>query len=189
MSDHLTRLAARALGHTGVVHPRVPSRFETPGGLELEAHLERDVSSPAGRSSAVASADPGIEHAAHVGATPPPRVARVSPGEAMAVTAPPRESGRARGGMAADVAPGPLPPTAPRRREDAAAGRQAPEPGARPAVVVELPARGDAPGVRVTIGRVEVRAVTPPPARPAPARTRPRLTLDEYVRLRDEGSR
>jgi hypothetical protein len=59
-------------------------------------------------------------------------------------------------------------------------------------VVVERPARGDAPSVRVTIGRVEVRAIAPPPPRPALARPRspvPRLSLDEYVRLRDEGKR
>lgn len=84
-----------------------------------------------------------------------------------------------------------------RKRQDAARERREPEvaprmAGSRPAVVVERPARGDAPSVRVTIGRVEVRAIAPPPPRPALARPRspvPRLSLDEYVRLRDEGKR
>jgi hypothetical protein len=42
--------------------------------------------------------------------------------------------------------------------------------------------------VRVTIGRIEVRATAPAPA-PAPAArpTGPRLTLDEYLRRRREG--
>ncbi|WP_199746994.1 hypothetical protein, partial [Corallococcus sp. AB049A] len=47
-----------------------------------------------------------------------------------------------------------------------------------------------APVVQVTIGRIEVRAVTPPaPARPAPARTSPSLSLDEYLRRRNGGGR
>lgn len=49
------------------------------------------------------------------------------------------------------------------------------------------------PTVRVNIGRVEVRAITPPPARAArrttPARPSPALSLDEYLRRRNEGER
>jgi hypothetical protein len=46
--------------------------------------------------------------------------------------------------------------------------------------------------VRVTIGRVEVRAVLPPapPAPPAaPASVDTRLSLDEYLKTRGEGQR
>jgi hypothetical protein len=53
-----------------------------------------------------------------------------------------------------------------------------------------LPARRDenagetaaAPAIRVTIGRVEVRAVTPPPPAEPPAPPTPRLSLDDYLR-------
>jgi hypothetical protein len=48
------------------------------------------------------------------------------------------------------------------------------------------------PVVRVTIGRVEVRAVTPPapvPPRAAPPRARKTLSLDEYLGQRNRGER
>ena len=49
------------------------------------------------------------------------------------------------------------------------------------------------PTIKVTIGRVEIRAVTPPPAaapqRPAERRVAARLSLDEYLRQRNEGRR
>ncbi|RKH49017.1 hypothetical protein D7Y23_18330 [Corallococcus sp. AB050B] len=55
---------------------------------------------------------------------------------------------------------------------------------------VPAPESAPAPVVQVTIGRIEVRAVTPPaPARPAPARTSPSLSLDEYLRRRNGGGR
>ncbi len=47
------------------------------------------------------------------------------------------------------------------------------------------------PTVHISIGRIDVRAVTagaPPPARPSAAQ-RPKLTLDEYLRQRNEGKR
>ena len=58
----------------------------------------------------------------------------------------------------------------------------APEPERSPAPSV------GAPTVRITIGRIEVRAVVPPatPARKAPP-TGPRLSLDEYPRTRNAG--
>ncbi len=43
------------------------------------------------------------------------------------------------------------------------------------------------PVVRIHIGRIEVRAITPPPPQPAskPAPAQPRLTLDDYLRQRE----
>jgi hypothetical protein len=46
------------------------------------------------------------------------------------------------------------------------------------------------PVVKVTIGRIEVRAVAPPvPTRPAPQRTRKLLSLDEYLGRQSRGKR
>jgi hypothetical protein len=50
------------------------------------------------------------------------------------------------------------------------------------------PAGRERDGVRVSIGRVEVRAVrpaAPPPPRPAPEPARPSQSLDDYLRERD----
>ncbi|MDQ3929215.1 MAG: hypothetical protein M3328_08720 [Chloroflexota bacterium] len=50
-----------------------------------------------------------------------------------------------------------------------------------------------APTIRVSIGRIEVRAVTPPPMLPerrdTPARPGPALSLDDYLKERNEGRR
>jgi hypothetical protein len=46
----------------------------------------------------------------------------------------------------------------------------------------------ESPTIRVAIGRIEVRAVTPPSARPpTPARTGPSLSLDDYLKQRNGG--
>ena len=71
------------------------------------------------------------------------------------------------------------------------------EPLAAPSAAAPAPTRRQpavdpppAPTIRVTIGRVEVRAVLPPPA-PArtPAPATPKLSLDEYLRSRNGGRR
>ncbi len=79
------------------------------------------------------------------------------------------------------VAPDILSPSTPapvRPREPAAPPR---EPAAPP----------HPPRITVTIGRVEVRAVPPPspPARPRPPSPAPKLSLDEYLRRREGGTR
>ena len=82
----------------------------------------------------------------------------------------------------------------PRSEPSSASGSAAPSP-AMPARVVRAgdpePSREvDSPGpvVRVTIGRVEIRAIHPPasPPRRAPAPLGPRLTLEEYLRQRSK---
>lgn len=45
------------------------------------------------------------------------------------------------------------------------------------------------PRITVTIGRVEVRAIPPPPPRPSPQSPAPKLSLDEYLRRREGGTR
>jgi hypothetical protein len=236
MSDHLTRLAARALGRGDAVQPRLPSLFEA-ASPALDAHVasEAPPEDPGTlRAARPWTAErpvprwPGIDdRSAQPGdrrATPPGDHRAAPAGDALPSgdAAPPsgtaaasgrdRDASRARdarGGAApedgrpsertderrspADPPPDPAQPVAPpRNRPDASpeARGAAPERSLRPAVVVERPARENAPSVRITIGRVEVRAAAAPPPRPAPARPRgPRLSLDEYVRLRDEGRR
>lgn len=46
-----------------------------------------------------------------------------------------------------------------------------------------------APVIRVSIGRVEVRAVAAPPAPTAPPRAKPKMSLDEYLRAQSGGRR
>jgi hypothetical protein len=48
---------------------------------------------------------------------------------------------------------------------------------------------GSARTIRVTIGRIEVRAIQPPPERapPRPVRAAPKMSLDEYLRSRNGG--
>jgi hypothetical protein len=189
-----------------VIQPRVPSLFEAAGALDLAQHVEQDA--PPGAPRLWPSVEATI-------AAPPDRVApqRIE-GAAAAVgdveptpfPAATRRDGssRVRGATDATQLPRPSdrtehvereagpPPATRREREDAGAARHGlPAPPSRPAVVVEQPARGDAPSVRVTIGRIEVRAVTPPtpPPRPAARLRPPRLTLDDYVRRRDERAR
>lgn len=62
----------------------------------------------------------------------------------------------------------------------------------QPAMAQADGANAAPPIVQVTIGRIEVRAVTPsaPPAPRAPARPQgPALSLDEYLRRRNGGGR
>jgi hypothetical protein len=59
-----------------------------------------------------------------------------------------------------------------------------------PAASLEVP-RISAPTIRVTIGRIEVRAVMPSDTRilPTPQRPKPRLSLDDYLKQRHGGRR
>ncbi|HMB53360.1 MAG TPA: hypothetical protein VKU40_08590 [Thermoanaerobaculia bacterium] len=79
----------------------------------------------------------------------------------------------------------PLEPLPPSRRADAAAAEDRHQP-------LETSAADAPPAIRISIGRVEVRAVAPerPAARPAPRRpAEPRLSLEEYQRRRRESLR
>jgi hypothetical protein len=67
-----------------------------------------------------------------------------------------------------------------------AEGRRGSVPGDHPLPSIKPPA--PEPTVHVTIGRIEVRAIQPEPARPGPSRARaPRLSLADY--LKQEGER
>jgi hypothetical protein len=55
--------------------------------------------------------------------------------------------------------------------------------------VIETAAEEPPPSIHVTIGRVEVRAAAPPPPEPLPAPSKPRVSLDDYLRAQKERSR
>jgi len=63
-------------------------------------------------------------------------------------------------------------------------------PRVRPAAAVTQQRQPGPPTIHVTIGRVEVRAVPPPPVATRPQRpTGPRLSLDDYLKLRAGGGK
>ena len=66
------------------------------------------------------------------------------------------------------------------------------EPAAPVPAVLPKAMRKPAPTIQVTIGRIEVRAITlpaPPAPRFKPARPGPALSLDDYLKQRNEGKR
>jgi hypothetical protein len=81
-----------------------------------------------------------------------------------------------------------------RHRPIAARAALDPQPSARTRAEARLAAPEPAenmPVIRVSIGRIDVHAASAP-ARPSPPQSAPRtprLTLDEYLRARNEGSR
>jgi hypothetical protein len=205
MADYLTGLAARALGVATVVRPRPAARFESRPPEEQEA---ASAASPPGPPGSPAPARPAKTPSARVEPAERPaptavRAARAATAQPAQVDlelepalrddailpaargAPPRRAAR-RG-----AAPGPTTAAPGRTDENAApvvrpAARRAAE---RPALRPEGASR-EPPPVRVTIGRIEVRAVAspPPPPRPAPQRPEP-LSLDEYLEVRRNGRR
>jgi hypothetical protein len=70
------------------------------------------------------------------------------------------------------------------RQAEAGPQRERSEAGPRAA----SPAQPE-PTIRITIGRIEVRAEQQPPRRPVPARRGPALSLADYLRQRSEGMR
>jgi hypothetical protein len=209
MADYLTGLAARALGLQTVVRPRPAARFEPhpleepesllvasapeldlrPGTAELPAAMVPADPPPPGQPRH--TGEPAAEEAGRAAAvvSPAPVEARVEPGEHELARAPSVASTThtvPRGRRAREVAgreriiERPAATVRPTSRVTAA----------RRATPVKQ-TRDEPPPVRVTIGRIEVRAVVPPPhapPRPAPRRPAP-LSLDEYLEQRRSGRR
>ena len=76
-------------------------------------------------------------------------------------------------------------------RKEAASTNPSPAPLSEALVGSPIRAEPAAPAIHVTIGRVEVRAVSAPaePARPRERKAPPLLSLDQYLRQRNEGRR
>jgi len=220
MSDYLSNLAAKSLDLTGVIQPRLASLFEPPraaGGpvgrppqsrpLAANMRVPFDVSHEPPRGL---TTPPGLPTAAQsfVPKTPQqpgpdrPTLAPAAAGDATGA-APPR-------GVAEGQRQPALEPAIPRPDLSPVHTQRAPmsatvvvrphmmshiEPirpvGPAPAVLAEA-MRKAAPTIQVTVGRIEVRAITPPapPApRTKPARPGPALSLVDYLKQRSEGRR
>jgi hypothetical protein len=212
MSDYLTSLAARALGVADVARPRRSLFEPRRGAPEPVEASEPAPPSSLGDAPAERDEGTGAPTAASPVLVPEPppqpplRAGEPSPPEAPAKSSrrePQRASSRrppatalpvATGAVTPESAPSPrsqaeerapnagvAPPPVPRRGTDP---QIAPQPvlTARPPRVVDRPDTVSPPTVRVTIGRVDVRAVVPeqpePKRKPRPA---PRMSLDEYL--------
>ena len=212
MSDYLTNLAARALGMSVVARPRRPLFEPRRGAPETRLPIEadRDGAEPDARAPDLVADSPvrGPAEPAAIreregtsapdGDPGPPRVAAPSRppgrGRSRAETAPPRP---AEHGAARSAAKGREAPAAPREPETPRPGmRTQPARPAEPVRAVAAPVLAarpprpqvsardaPAPTVRVTIGRVDVRAVTPeqPPEPQRKPRRAPRMSLDDYL--------
>jgi hypothetical protein len=205
MGDFLQQLAERSLGVAPAVRPRPASRFEPPPVEELEVPPGLEPSVPAQRvdgpvsepvagsetsgQSPPAQAAGGSRDSADAAATPPPaRPARPpAPREAARPETNVREASSARdrpvGRQPGDVVRPEREPEQPAVRTQLR--RRAARPTSAPETHVSEP-----PAVQVTIDRIEVRAVAPPPPRPGANPRRPApLSLDEYLEQRRSGRR
>jgi hypothetical protein len=203
MSDFLSKLIARSFTDAPVIQPRVPSLFE-PTDVEFFDEPQSSAG-PTGSRETIAPVDmparvsklSGVENLA-----PEKSIANAS--DSLAEKHPPKP---ARGRQAARTTVSPETkqlsvPLASAQREEDQSGRtnQPPEPFSKSRTFQSLRRKDfspveerfstSAPIIRVTIGRVEVRAVhspapAPKPAKPAP----PKLSLENYLRKRARGSR
>jgi hypothetical protein len=204
MGDLVASLARRALGVATVLRPRPASRFEDEplGRVSSVPRESAPPSAPApvdrGRDESPRTASDPLPIEPSV-ASPPSRDDGVDDRSAPADPGAPAErTARSRPSK---------PPAEPARKEESVppAHEEGPRrPANRPAAIVpetiqparlERPARtashGEAAAVRVTIGRIEVRAVAPPappPRRKAAPAVVP-LGLDEYLERRRSGGR
>jgi hypothetical protein len=213
MSDYFTNLAARALGMSVAVRPRPSLFEPRPGTADPPAPSEPDrggVERGARALDVAAEAPPRRQPAepeavrkregtsAPDGDPGPPPVAAPSRapgrGRSRAETAPPRPAPHGAGHSASKgrevpaalrepEAPRPAGRTQPARQEEPGRAVAAPAIAARPPRPQLPPKDAPAPTVRVTIGRVDVRAVTPeqPPEPGRKPRQAPRMSLDDYL--------
>jgi hypothetical protein len=167
MPDLFARLAERAHGQAARMAPRLPARFETPvlesdvtdestvdGRALAEPWLEPSVVTPPARKETASPAPVGHSEAVMPRIDPPP----------ASIAAPMTTPGRKRTERLAvpSVKPSaaavdrirPVPPQSPM-----------PAPQRSPSIAARAAAQ---PAVHISIGRIEVRAVSPAPAAPTP---------------------
>lgn len=205
MSDFLTSLAARTLGQSPIVAPRLPSRFEPEAGdrgISFEDIADARESAGRPRRTDIGPTIPEISPVVqrrNAGSEPPQaanpavfagRVSEVSPtktyaGKSQRHDPNPEVGSDLRSGRAKADA---------ERTKTRTSMNPSPARGVLPATVRPMERQSNAalsrhetavaPAIHVTIGRVEVRAIQrPEPARPA--RREPeekRFSLGDYLR-------
>ena len=196
MSDFLHRLAARSLGMAAVAEPIIAASTVPADSFQPEPALAAYTE----RTAPVVPSE--ISEAMRVSAidADEPRAIRRNR-EIVPVEVPPAQPGVRKGLDETVVAARPgtpisvelvsktLPPPRPRFME---IPRSNPVPQQTPGAGSVRMAAAQAPVVRVTIGRIEVRAQFPAPAakRESPGRATPNgLSLDDYLKQRNEGRR
>jgi hypothetical protein len=219
MKDFLANLIARSFADTPAIQPRMPSLFESAAADPFtEVQSSAPTAAPvASKSSAnspeilkatLASTQPTIAQQP-ANATDPVAEERQfqtdEAGHEHTVTTPsPRPSGERAGvrGFEFETKGHFTPAISSPDRENLGSGsiKQLPQTFSEPRAAhskrrnsfppVEPRSSASAPVIHVTIGRVEVRAIqsvapVPKSAKPAP----PKLSLDDYLRKRDGGSR
>jgi hypothetical protein len=182
VSDFLSNLIARSFADEPVIQPRVPSLFE-PTATEFLDEPQPFTPTIAAATETIASPD-----------VPPP-VSRSSP---MKRPSGQTEAIRKRSLETSKV----IVPVDSSRDEgkDAEHKEHVSEASSKPRSIrsrgrkvfslVEKPSPTSPPIIRVTIGRIEVRAVQSPTPTPKPAKPPlPKLSLQEYLHKRERGSR
>jgi hypothetical protein len=209
MTDHLTRLAARALGLAETVRPRQTLFAPQPGVPEQVARSEPEVEQPPSAPTAEPAAQaetvvvnperrevaPRPEAAEPIAADEPEHVAtplvETRPADARPVRSEPAASLPERGerpghALARKEPVADVRPPADSRVEHVAKvfAQRLPLLSTRPRHRSLPPEREpeQAPTVRVTIGRVDVKAIAPErPVERRPPKQAPRMSLDEYL--------
>ena len=181
MSDFLSNLIARSFTDTPVIQPRVPSLFE-PTAIEFVDEPQAFTPTTAATETI---ASPNV----------PPPVSRSSPGQ--------RPSGQTEGlrKRRLETSKVIVPVDSfsdeekdAEHKEYVSEASSEPRPtqsrGRKVFSLVEKPSSTSPPIIRVTIGRVEVRAVQSPAPTLKPAKPPlPKLSLQEYLHKRERGSR
>ena len=210
MNDYLINLIARSLDRASVIQPRVPSVFE-PSELGSE-QSSVDASTPTGRRSAAdvmtpaqrTSSEPLAQRRRsvlepHTSVTdmrrPPDNAPIIQPSRGQ-VIASGHETHVSTNRSISEASPRPFSESPRSSRELIHSTQPRPTVWSSGMPTHELSVGKSlqhtnttpAPLIRVTIGRIDVRAVLPPTQPPRrTTSTRPKLTLDEYLKQRNGG--
>ena len=184
MADFFSRVAERALGLAPTVKPNLPPMFAPAPMIETAAEaLTSQFGQPADHWPSQGNAK--RDHADRAATAQPPAVGQERQQQRSVSHEPPSpmESLEER------REPGTLRPDAPvQKSQDEVRFTSLPARTATPSIEKLSPPRFDnAPTIQVTIGRVEVRAVTPPPETPRTVERKapPLFSLEEYLRERN----
>jgi hypothetical protein len=190
VTDFLSNLIGRSFADAPIIRPRVPSLFEPTAAEffdepELSASMAGSESSPAEKAATAKASGKGSASRVHEQRsttdtpdhhTVPPLVLREREKLIVPFTSPVSEKDHLHNAKHVSETFSET-----RGLQSSRQKRSSP---------VEQRSSGSAQIIRVTIGRVDVRAISPPAA--APKQTKPaspKLSLEDYLRKRERGSR